>query len=217
MANPFTPATRRMGIVSGTAVALLSLLYAAVLAAGLLTLPSPEQPIGDPLFSILEALIVVIGPFLIVLMASIHASAPADARPLTLVALVFAALLAGITGSLHFTILLIGGAPMPAGWEAALSFRWPSVAYALDILAWDVFFPLAMLFAAPAFSGSRFARAIRALMAASALLAFAGLLGPVTGDMRLRNIGILGYAVIFPVAAGLLVLFFHRAVAAPKQ
>jgi hypothetical protein len=67
------------------------------------------------------------------------------------------------------------------------SFEWPSVAYALDILAWDVFFALSMLFAAPVFSGSRLSAWIRALMVASGSLALVGLSGVVAGDMRLRN------------------------------
>jgi hypothetical protein len=35
-----------------------------------------------------------------------------------------------------------------------LSFKWPSVSYALTILAWDVFFALSVLFAAPVFGGN---------------------------------------------------------------
>jgi hypothetical protein len=91
-----------------------------------------------------------------------------------------------------------------------LSFKWPSVAYALDILAWDFFFALSMFFAAPVFSGSRLARSIRVLMIASGVLALAGLSGVVAGDMQLRNIGIVGYVAVFLVVAGLLGLLFYR-------
>ena len=44
-----------------------------------------------------------------------------------------------------------------------LSFKWPSVPCALNILAWDVFFTLSVLFAAPVFSVSRLATWIRVL------------------------------------------------------
>jgi hypothetical protein len=90
------------------------------------------------------------------------------------------------------------------------SFEWPSVAYALDILAWDVFFPLSMLFAAPVFSGSRLAAWIRGLMIASGALSLAGLSGVVVGDMRLRNIGIVGYVGEFLVVVALLAVLFYR-------
>jgi len=42
------------------------------------------------------------------------------------------------------------------------SFQWPSVADALDNLAWDVFFALSMLFAHKAVGGSRLPGCVRA-------------------------------------------------------
>jgi peptidoglycan/LPS O-acetylase OafA/YrhL len=91
-----------------------------------------------------------------------------------------------------------------------LSFEWPSVTYALDILGWDVFFPLSMLFAALVFQGSRLATWIRVLMIASGVLSLAGLSGVVAGDMQLRNIGIAGYVGVFLVVATLLAVLFYR-------
>jgi ABC-type lipoprotein release transport system permease subunit len=61
------------------------------------------------------------------------------------------------------------------------SFTWPSVPYALDILAWDLFFELSMLFAAAVFSGDRFQMSIRILMIVSGVLALAGMSGVVDG------------------------------------
>jgi len=53
------------------------------------------------------------------------------------------------------------------------AFKWRSVAYAVDITAWDIFFPLSVLFAAPVFSGSRLADWIRwSLIVSDVLLAF---------------------------------------------
>jgi hypothetical protein len=92
-----------------------------------------------------------------------------------------------------------------------LSFNWPSVVYALDILGWDVFFPLSMLFAAPVFWGSRLAAWMRVLMTASGVLALAGVSGVVVGDMQLRNIGIVGYVGVFLVVTAQLAVLFHRA------
>jgi hypothetical protein len=47
-------------------------------------------------------------------------------------------------------------------------------------------------------------------MIVSGLLAFAGLSGVVTGDMRLRNIGIMGYAGGLPIIALLLAILMRR-------
>jgi hypothetical protein len=129
-------------------------------------------------------------------------------------ALVFMAVIAGLTCSVHFVILTVSRQAAFAGqsWlPLFLEFRWPSVVYALDILAWDVFFPLSVLSAAPVFGGSRLATSIRVLLIASGVLALGGLSGVIVGDMQLRNIGIVGYVGVFPVAAVLLAILFYRA------
>jgi hypothetical protein len=74
-----------------------------------------------------------------------------------------------------------------------------------------VFFPLSVLSAAPVLNGSRLAIAIRALMIVSGALALGGLSGVIVGNMQLRNIGIVGYAGLFPLVALLLAILFYRA------
>jgi len=166
------------------------------------------------MFSILEVLIIVTMPVMVALMVAVHAWAPSHAKTLSLTAVVFMGLLAGVTCSVHFVILTLSRQAVFA-WQSwlplFLSFKWPSVAYALDILGWDFFFALSMLFAAPVFAGSRLAASIRVLMITSGVLALAGLSGVVAGDMQLRNIGIVGYLGVFLVVAGLLAVLFYRA------
>jgi ABC-type uncharacterized transport system permease subunit len=128
--------------------------------------------------------------------------------------LAFMSLMAVLTCSIHFVVLTISRDPAIAAMESAqvlLAFKWPSIVYALDILAWDVLFALSAVFAAPVFGGSRLGTWIRRLLFTSGVLAFAGLTGVVQGDMQLRNIGILGYVVVYPVAAALVALLFVRA------
>ena len=67
-----------------------------------------------------------------------------------------------------------------------------------------------MLFAAPVFRGDRLRTFIRLLMIVSGVLALGGLSGAVVGDMQLRMIGVVGYAVVFPVVAVLLAMLFRR-------
>ena len=210
----FTTTARSLGIFSAAATVILVVAYAVTLAVGLASLESPQQPIGDPMFTILEVLIIIMMPAMIALIVAVHAWAPMHAKTFSMTSVVFMGLLAGVTCSLHFVILTLSRQPEFAGqsWlPLVLSFKWPSVAYALDILAWDVFFPLSMLFAAPVFHGSRLAVWIRVLMIASGVLAFAGLSGVVAGDMQLRNIGIVGYVGVFLVVAALLGVLFYRA------
>jgi hypothetical protein len=188
--------------------------YAITLVAGLVSLQSPQQPIGNPLFAILEILIILMMPFMVALMVAVHAWASPQTKTFSLTALVFMAVIAGLTCSVHFVILTVSRQAAFAGqsWlPLFLEFRWPSVVYALDILAWDVFFPLSVLSAAPVFGGSRLATSIRVLLIASGVLALGGLSGVIVGDMQLRNIGIVGYVGVFPVAAVLLAILFYRA------
>jgi hypothetical protein len=172
----FTATARRLGIVSAAVTVILLLAYAVTLAVGLTSLESPRQPIGDPMFTILEVLIVLVMPAMVALMVAVHAWAPMHLKTFSLTSVVFMGLLVGVTCSVHFCILTLSRQPEFTGQEwlpLIFSFEWPSVAYALDILGWDVFFALSMLFAAPVFSGSRLAAWIRVLMIASGVLTLA--------------------------------------------
>lgn len=210
----FTATARRLGIFSAAATVILLVAYAVTLAMGLASLDSPQQPIGDPMFTILEVLIITMMPAMVALMVVVHAWAPMHAKTLSLTSLVFMGMLAGLTCSVHFVTLTLSRQPEFAGqpWlPLVLSFNWPSVVYALDIVGWDVFFPLSMLFAAPVFWGTRLAAWIRVLLTASGVLALAGLSGVVVGDMQLRDIGIVGYVGVFLVVTALLGVLFYRA------
>jgi len=210
----FTATARSFGILSAAATVILLVAYAVTLVVGLASLESPQEPIGDPMFTILEILIIVMMPAMVALMVAVHAWAPMHAKTLTLTSVVFMGLLAGVTSVVHFCVLSLSRQPefTAQSWlPMVLSFKWPSVVYALDILAWDVFFPLSMLFAAPVFHGSRLAVWIRLLMIASGVLSLAGLSGVVAGDMQLRNIGIVGYVGVFLVVAALLGVLFYKA------
>jgi hypothetical protein len=214
----FTATARGLGIFSAVATVVLLVAYAVTLAVGLASLESPDQPIGDPMFTMLEVLIILMMPAMVALMVAVHAWAPTPAKTLSLTSLVFMGLLARVTSIVHFCILTLSRQPEFARqpWEPlVLSFEWPSVVYALDILAWDVFFPLSMLFVAPVFGGGRLAAGIRALMIASGVLSLAGLSGVVTGEMQLRNIGIVGYVGVFLFVAALLAVLFYRST--PKE
>ena len=156
----FTATARSLGIFSAAATVILLVAYAVTLAMGLASLESPQQPIGDPMFTILEVLIISMMPAMVALMVAVHAWAPMHAKTLSLTSLVFMGMLAGLTCSVHFCILTLSRQPefTEQPWlPLVLSFNWPSVVYALDILGWDVFFPLSMLFAALVFQGSRLA------------------------------------------------------------
>jgi hypothetical protein len=210
----FTLQHRAIGRAAAWAVFFLGILYAVTTVLGLLSLKSPHDPIGDPFFFIMELLIVFIAPLMVVSMVAVHAYASPDVKVYSLTALIFTILLAGITSSVHFVILSVSRQLEATGltWVPLLiSFKWPSVAYTLDILAWDWFFALSMLFAAIVFREGRLERTVRILMIVSGVLSLAGLIGVPLEDMQVRMIGVLGYAVVSPIVFLLLGIVFGRA------
>lgn len=135
----------RLGVFAGYAVAVLGFTYAVVLVIGLYTLPSPDQPIQEPWFTAMEVLILASAPSAVALMVALHAWAPEERKSIGLLGIAFMSMCAVITCSVHFVVLTLSRQPVisAAVWTTRVfSFKWPSVVYALDILAWDFFFPL---------------------------------------------------------------------------
>ncbi len=93
----FTATARRLGIFSATATVILVVAYVVTLTVGLASLESPQQPIGDPMFTILEVLIILMMPAMVALMVAVHAWAPSHAKTLSLASVVFMGLVAGLT------------------------------------------------------------------------------------------------------------------------
>ena len=209
----FTAQQRTIGRAAALAIFGLGVVYAVITTLGFLSLQSPQDPIGDPFVSLMELLIVILAPLYVVGMVAVHAYAPLEMKVYSLTALIFMILLAGLTSAVHFVVLTVGMQLQADGltWAPLLfSWRWPSVVYALDILAWDWFFALAMLLAAPVFKVGRLEKTVRVLMLVSGLLSLAGLLGVPLADMQVRNIGIIGYAVVAPIVFLLVGIVFGR-------
>jgi hypothetical protein len=84
----FTATARRLAIFSAAATVILVVAYAVTLTVGLASLESPQQPIGDPMFTILKVLIILMMPAMVALMVAVHAWAPRHARTLSLASVV---------------------------------------------------------------------------------------------------------------------------------
>ena len=97
----FTATARGLGVFSAAVTVILLVDY--------------QQPIGDPMFTILEVLIILMMPAMVALMVVVHAWAPTHAKTLTLTAVVFMGLLAGVTCVVHFCVLTLSRQPEFAG------------------------------------------------------------------------------------------------------
>ena len=79
--------------------------YAIVLAVGLLTLPSPDQQIQNPWFTVMEILILTIAPMMLAVTVGIHGFASAEYKSFALLGVVFMIMCAVLTCFVHFSIL----------------------------------------------------------------------------------------------------------------
>ena len=210
----WTPIARTVGIWSALGTFLLYLLYIPVLVVGFAAAGNVEDPLKDPYLAILEVLILVMAPILVLMMVAVHAYASADLKPFSMAALIHMVLVAGTTTAVHFVLLTvdrqIDASDIP-GRLFLFSWEWPSVAYALDILAWDWFLGIAMLLTVPVFGGDgRLLASLRVTLVLGGVLSLAGVIGPALGNIDLRWIGQVGYEVVFPVVCLLIALVFTR-------
>ena len=193
---------KRLGAWSAIAVFCIGIAYLVTLAIGF-TVHGLNDPIGDPILAVMEVLTLMSALAMVVLMAAIHDQAPTNRRIHGVVALAFTVLLAGITSAVHFVELT---AVRQAGSGGIV---WPSRAYAVELLAWDLFLGLALLFAAAVFEGPGLERGVRRGLLVSGGLCVAGIVGPAVGNMRLQLVGVLGYAVVLPVVCYMLAKLFR--------
>jgi hypothetical protein len=193
----------RLGFWSAVAVIVIGVTYAAALGVGFAR-HGLHEPIADPVLAAMEVLTLLSAIPLVTLMAAVYERAAADLKVYGLAALAFATLCAGTTSVVHFgeltAVRQLGGGGI----------AWPSRLYATELLAWDVFLGLALVFGALTFRGARSERAVRRGLLACGALCLAGTVGPVLGNMRLQFVGVLGYGGVLPVVAFLLARLFSR-------
>ncbi|MEA2760821.1 MAG: hypothetical protein QOD47_105 [Gemmatimonadaceae bacterium] len=163
-----------------------------------------SAPIIDPILAVMEVLTLVSAPIILVVIAAIHGYASANHKLFALIALSFAIVFVGLTSAVHFVELT---AIRQRGSSGIL---WPSPEYAVELLAWNLFLGLALLFAAPVFDGEGRERIVRRGLTISGALCVAGIVGPVVGIMRLQLVGVCGYAVVLPVVCFMLARLFRR-------
>lgn len=202
-----------VGTISAWSIFAILLIYIPVTILGKLSLKSPLDPIGDPYFTIMEMLILVTAPLLVICMSAVCVNSKEKDKIYSLISLIFMTILATITSSVHFIIMTVSHQIESLGFAGAkllFSFSWPSVVYTLDILAWDWFFALSMIFAAFIFHETKLERLLRIIMIISGVVSLFGLVGVPLANMEIRNIGIIGYSIIAAIAFFIMGIVFKK-------
>ena len=197
-----TTSGNRLGSWSAFTVFLIGVAYLVTLTIGF-TVYGLNEPIVDPVLAVMEVLTLMSAPFIVVMMAAIHDYASIDRKIYGLVALAFAILFVGMTSAVHFVELTALRQRGSGG------IVWPSPEYAVELLAWNLFLGLALLFAAPVFDSVGAESGVRRGLLISGVLCVAGIIGPAIGNMRLQLVGVLGYAVVLPVVSFMLARLFR--------
>lgn len=187
---------------SAFAVFLVGVAYGIPLIIGFAT-RGLSAPIVDPLLAIMEVLTFIAALFLLVMMAAIHGRASPDRQLAGAVAFAFMILATGTTGVVHFVELT---AMRQLG---SASLVWPSPMYAAELLAWDVFLGLSLVFASLTFDNSGRERHVRRGILVCGTLCLLGVVGPAVGNMRLQLVGVFGYGGILPVVCLLVSRLFR--------
>jgi hypothetical protein len=196
-----TRTDRWIGFWSARVLFAFGVAYAVTMIIGFAAMGNTSKPLGDPYVAIMEVLILLMAPVLVLLAAAIHACAPEGTRTYSITALGWMLLLAGFTVTVHLVLLTVArriGPNAIHGFQYLFNWHWPSMLYAVDIAAWDIFFALALLFTAPVFHASGHAAVRNGMLIVSAM-SLVGLLGPAINHIALRQIGIVGYAIVWPI------------------
>jgi len=168
----------------------------------------------EPYLAIAEAMTIVSAPLLILLMVAIHECAPQSTKVFSLAALGWILLLAGSTVIVHFINLTLWrqiSDQQKIDYVRFLGWEWPSMLYAIELVAWHLFFGLSIFFAAFAFKGKGRERSVRITLITTGLLCIFGLIGPVVGDLTWRLVGVFGYGIGFPIVCVLIARVFRNA------
>ena len=157
--SEWTETDRRIGLWSATCAATIGLVFVIVGLIGVVARPASSDLLRqvDPYLAVLEILMIQFAVVLVSLLAALHAYARPERRTFSLTAFALVICFAVLTCGVHFASLTVGRQIDPSAlplMSHQLSFgEWPTVAMSVDLLAWDFFLGLALLFAAQVFKG----------------------------------------------------------------
>jgi hypothetical protein len=193
------------------AVLIVGILYVAVITLWLFIESTPRDPIGDPYLAVMEVFTIASALALVGLVAAIWCFAGAAHRLVALATLAIGTLAASLTMAVHFVQLTAIRQLWRTGRLDDYRLVWPSPLFALEYFVWDVLVGFTLLGMSFAIAGGAGAEPARRALLIGGVLCLAGVAGPLSGRMFLQNVAVLGYAVVFPIAAALTARMFRAA------
>jgi len=215
--SEWTQTDWRVGMWSAVSAAMIGAIFVVVGLIGVVARPPSLETLHqvDPYLAILETLMILFAIVLVIMMAAVYAYAAPERKTFSLAGLAFIICFSVLTCGVHFASLTIGRQidprVLPLLSHQLSTGDWPTVAMSLDLLAWDFFLGLALVFAARVFVGEA-SRRVRVSITLAGALCLAGTLGPASGHLHIQYLGIAGYAFVLPVACALLAALLWRGI-----
>lgn len=203
---PPTPAAaRRITMASAAVTVALGAAYVATFVTWLVRVRTPAEPVGDPYLALMEGLTILAALALLGLFAGLHRLLATAHAPRLGWATGLWALGTLLTLGVHSLQLTLVRDGWRAGTEPDYRLLWPSTSLAVEYAAWDLCLGVALLLAAGPCGSRRATRGAGRLFAVAGGLCLAALSGPLTGHIALNLLALVGYGVLLPVGAALLV------------
>lgn len=199
----------RLGAFSASVVALVGVLYLGVIGAWVALVRTPADPIGDPYLLLMEVLTILSALGLAGWVQARLLLAPPEARGFALAAFATGICASALTITVHLVQLTAVRQMWKAGVLEDYRLVWPSPLFAVEYAAWDLFVGLTMIFLGLA-KGLETERRGRIPLLAGGSLCLMGLAGPLSGNMALQTLAVLGYGVLLPLAAYRSIATFRR-------
>jgi hypothetical protein len=200
----------KIGMLTAWITVAIFILYAAILFAGGVVKGLPREPY----FALAEIFTIISALVLVILISAIHICTSVRFKIFSLIGLGWMFVTAGITFTVHFTELTVArqiDASTRATFAPIFDFEWPALLWGIELGAWHIGFGLSVLFIAFAFQGNGTEKSVRIGLIITGLLCLFGLIGPVTGDLIWRLIGVFGYGVVFPIVCVMIARVFKNA------
>jgi hypothetical protein len=195
-------------------VAVVGVVYLGVIGSWLALVRTPDAPIGDPYLLLMEVLTILSALGLSGWVAARLLLAAPHQRLFAV-----SAFAAGVCASaLTITVHLVQLTAVRQMWKAGVlpDYRlvWPSPLFAVEYVAWDLFTGLTMIFLGldQRTAGETGGRLPLLVGGGLCLVGFGG---PLSGNLSLQNLAVLGYGVLLPLGAYLSIAGFRSEPTSP--
>ena len=206
--------SRRIVVVMAAAATLLGMLYLLGLAGKLILDGTLHSTSSQAVQNISAIVAILWNSSLLVMFAALRPQFTGSRAVFAELAFVFMAVVCAISSVNWFVQLLIVSRITRAGESVLLALldvhNGISLMYAMEHLAWGVFYGFAAILAAMAISGGKLETWIRWLFAAGGALSLIHVVGIATGNSALGYLGYVAWGILLPVTTALLVVRFGR-------